>query len=204
MEQRKTENISQFTGRGELRFKRLRALYPGRCDRSQLKERILQGMHPHLRDSMRFLYMKDDVGYEEFLAAVYEAENEGTESRALSVKAKAMTVEKIIDDKERNDLKDLKHQIESLSMIMKSSTVGSMKPKGREGVSFPRKKELFGNSPQKGLQGAPKRRKISLKPGQKPIQCYQCEGWCYGWQECLTLENLNWRELVGAVVSLTP
>ena len=33
-------------------------------------------MHPHLRDSVRFLYM-EEVGYEEFLAAVYEAETEG-------------------------------------------------------------------------------------------------------------------------------
>ena len=78
----------------EQQFKRLRALYPGRYDRSQLKERIFQGMHPHLRDSMRFLYMKDDVSYEEFLAAVYEAENEGMESKVLNVKAKAMMVEK--------------------------------------------------------------------------------------------------------------
>ena len=100
---------------------------------------------------------------------MYEAENEGTESKVLNVKAKAMTVEKIIDEKERNDLKDLNQQIESLSMIMKSATVGSMKIKGREGVSSLRKKELFGNSPQKGLQGSAKRGKISLKPGQKPI-----------------------------------
>ena len=92
-----------------------------------------------------------------------------------------MTVEKIIGDKDRDDLKDLKQQTESLSMIMKSAMVGSMKPKAREGVSSPRKKELFGNSPQKGLQGSPKRGKISLKPGQKPIQCYQCEGWGHGW-----------------------
>ena len=27
--------------------------------------------------------MKDDVGYEEFFAAVYEAENEGTEDKAV-------------------------------------------------------------------------------------------------------------------------
>ena len=54
--------------------------------------------------------------------------------KVLNVKAKAMTVEKIMDDKERKDLKDLKQQIESLSMIMKSATIGSMKPKGREGV----------------------------------------------------------------------
>ena len=66
----------------------------------QLKERIFQGMHPHLRHSMQFLYMKDDVSYKEFLAAVYEAENDGTESKVLNVKVKAMTVEQVIDGKE--------------------------------------------------------------------------------------------------------
>ena len=47
------ESINQFAGRVEQQFKRLRALYLGRYDRSQLKERIFQGMHHHLRDSMR-------------------------------------------------------------------------------------------------------------------------------------------------------
>ena len=55
-----------------------------------------------------------------------------------------------------------------------------MKPKGREGVSSPWKKEFFGNSPQKGLQGSHKKGEVSLKPGQKPIWCYQCEGWGHG------------------------
>ena len=127
-------------------------------------------MHPHLRDSVRFLYMKEEVGYEEFLAAMYKAENEGSENKVLSVKAKSMTVEKIIDDKEQNDLRDLKQQIESLTTIMKSATMGGMKSKGKEGVSSPRKKEMFGNSPQKGLQGLPKKGKISLKPGLKTYQ----------------------------------
>ena len=68
MEQRKMESINQFAGWVEQRFKRLRALYPGRYDHNQLKERVFQGMHPHLRDSMRFLYMKEEVEYEEFLA----------------------------------------------------------------------------------------------------------------------------------------
>ena len=66
---------------------------------------------------------------------MYEAENEGTESKVLNVKAKAMTVEQVIDGKERNKLKDLKQQIESLSTIMKSVTIGSVKLKGKEGVS---------------------------------------------------------------------
>ena len=56
MEERKTESINQFAGRVEQQFKWLPALYPGRYEQSQLKERIFQGMHPHLRDSMWFLY----------------------------------------------------------------------------------------------------------------------------------------------------
>ena len=38
--------------------------------------------------------MKEELGYKEFLATVYKAETEGTEGKILSVKAKAMTVEK--------------------------------------------------------------------------------------------------------------
>ena len=87
---------------------------------------------------------------------------------------------------------------------MKSATMGGVKSKVKEGVSSPRRKEMFGNSPLKGLQGSPKKGKVSLKPGQKPIKCYQCNGWGHGWRECPTPENLNWRELVEAVVSSIP
>ena len=73
--------------------------------------------------------MKEDVGYEKFLAMVYEAETEGSEGTVLNVKAKTMTVEKIIDNKEQNELKDLRQQIESLATIMKSATVERVKPK---------------------------------------------------------------------------
>ena len=143
MEQRKTESINQFAGQVEQRFKRLRALYPGRCDHNQLKERVFQGMHPHLRDSMRFLYMEEEVGYEEFLAMVYEAEIEGTEGKILNVKAKAMTVEKVVEKKEPTDLKDIKQQIESLATIMKSAMMGSVKLMKGEGVSSQRRKRCF-------------------------------------------------------------
>ena len=89
MEQQKTESINQFTGRVEQCFKQLHALYPGWYDCSQLKKWIFQGMDSHLRNSMLFLYMKDCVGYKEFLAAVYEAEMKGSEGKIMSVKAKA-------------------------------------------------------------------------------------------------------------------
>ena len=144
--------------------------------------------------------MKDNVGYEEFLAAVYEAENEGTEGKVVNMKAKAMTVEKVIEEREKSELKDLKQQIELLTTIMKSAMIGTGKMKGREGISSPRKKELLGSSPQKRMQGSSKKGKISLRPDQKPLQCFRYEGWGHGWCECLTLENFNWRELMGAGV----
>ena len=115
-----------------------------------------------------------------------------------------MTVEKVVEKKEPTDLQDIKQQIESLATIMKSATVGGVKLKEGEGVSSPKKREVFWNSPKKTFQGSPRKGKGILKPGQKPIKCYRCEGWGHGWKECPTLENLNWRELVGAVVLLKP
>ena len=121
--------------------------------------------------------MKDDVGYEEFLAAVYEAENEGTEGKVLNMKATAMMLEKVIEEREKSELKDLKQQIESLTTIMKSATIGTVKAKGREGISLPRKKKSYwGVHHRKEFKGPPKKGKISLRPGQKPLQCFRCEG----------------------------
>ena len=57
---------------------------------------------------MRFLYMEEEVGYEQFLAKVYEAETEGMEGKILNVKAKAMMVEKVVEKKEPTDLQDIK------------------------------------------------------------------------------------------------
>ena len=148
--------------------------------------------------------MKEEVGYEEFLATVYEAKTEGTEGKVLNIKAKAMTVEKVVDNNEPTDLQDIKQKIESLATIMKRTTVGNVKLKEGEGVLSPKKKEAFQNSPKKAFQGSPQKGKGISKLGQKPIKCYRCDGWEHGWKECPTPENLNWRELVGAVVSSNP
>ena len=63
---------------------------------------------------------------------------------------------------------------------------------------------MSGSSLWEPFQRSPRKTKGPLKPGQKPIKCYHCDGWGHGWQECLTLENLNWRELVEAVVPSSP
>ena len=87
-----------------------------------------------------------------------------------------------------------------MATIMKSAMVGSVKLKEGEGVSSPKKKEVFQNSPKKVFQGSPWKRKGISRPGQKPIKCYRCDGWGQWWKECPTPENLNCRGLVGAVV----
>ena len=61
------------------------------------------------------------------MAAVYEAKTEGTEGKVLNMKAKAMTVEKVVDKNEPTDLQDIKQQIELLATIMKSTTVEIVK-----------------------------------------------------------------------------
>ena len=63
------ESINQFAGRVEQCFKQPCALYSGQYDCSQLKEQVIQGMHPFLRDCMWFLCIKEDAGYKEFLGA---------------------------------------------------------------------------------------------------------------------------------------
>ena len=112
--------------------------------------------------------MKEDVRYEEFLATVYEAETEGMEGKILNVNVKAMTVEKVVEKKEPTDLQDLKQQIESLATVMKSATMGNVRPKEGDGISSPKKKELFQNSSKKAFQGSPRKGKGAPKSGQKP------------------------------------
>ena len=52
--------------------------------------------------------MKEDVGYKKFLAVVYEAETDGSEDKIVSAKAKALTVERVIESRDQNELKDLR------------------------------------------------------------------------------------------------
>ena len=147
--------------------------------------------------------MKEDVGYEEFLATVYEAETEGTEGKILNVKGKAMTVEKIVEKKEATNLQDIKQQI-VIGYNYEKCYDGKCKTKEGDGISPQRRKKCFKILLKKAFQGSPRKGKGVPKPGQKPIKCYRCDGWGHGWKECPTPENLNWRELVGAVVPSTP
>ena len=64
----------------------------------------------------------------------------GTEGKILSAKPKAMMVDKVIDKDEPTNLKDIKQQIQLLTTIMKSTTVGNVKMEGGEGILSLKKK----------------------------------------------------------------
>ena len=76
-----------------------------------------------------------------------------------------MTVEKVVEKKEPTDLQDIKQKIGSLATIMKSAMVGGVNLKEGEGVSSPKKREVFQDSPKKTFQGSPRKGKGILKPG---------------------------------------
>ena len=113
---------------------------------------------------MQFQYMKEDVGYEEFILAVCEADTEGSEGKIVSAKAKALTVKKVTENRDQNELKDLRQQIESLATIMESATVGNNKPKMNGGVS----KCLENLSWRELVKAAVT--SPSISPGSTPIQ----------------------------------
>ena len=77
--------------------------------------------------------------------------------KVMNVKAKALTVEKIIENKEQNELKDLRPQIESLATIMKSATVGNVKPKVTEGVFSQGRKKCLVILLKKGFKDHPEK-----------------------------------------------
>ena len=110
--------------------------------------------------------MRAVVGYEEFLATVYGAETEETEGKVLNVKAKAMTVEKVVDKNEPTDLQDIKQQIESLAMIMKSTTVENVKLKEGEGVLSLKRSRCFKTLLRKHSKGHLRRAREFLNQGR--------------------------------------
>ena len=91
----KTKNgkVRQFAGRLEQKYKYLKEKFPDKYQTKDLKDRLFHGMHPHIHESMRFLYKKAEVTYEELLSETLEAEKRCCSSKSTSVKSKAAVVE---------------------------------------------------------------------------------------------------------------
>ena len=198
MEQRKNENINQFAGRVEHKFKLLQQEYPGRFDRDELKERVYQGMLPHLRDSMRFMYLQPQTSYEEFIAAVQQAEAESGESKPTSVRAKSVSASE-------TEMGEIRKKLDSITAVIKSlgSKAGNVS-KGSKYRDYKKKKndkmqkqqveeeeeELCDHlqfvKDQLGLTS------VDADEWDKKLQCWNCGGWGHRKRDCPTPENYLW------------
>ena len=84
--------MRQCTGRLEQKYKYLKEKFLDRYQTKDLKDRLFHGMHPHIHESMRFLYKKPEVTYEKLLSEMLEAEKDCC-PKSMSVKSKAAVVE---------------------------------------------------------------------------------------------------------------
>ena len=173
--QDKTEKVRQFAGRLEQKYKYLKEKFPNKYQTKDLKDRLFHGMHPHIHKSMRFLYKKAEVTYEELLSKMLEAEKDCCSSKSTSVKSKAAVVE----SEASPSLQKLTQEISALTMVVKSASrgtaktkmsnsktkVNSLKGNGNKGSN------ANGSSPRKG-KGPAASAAGPFKPSQKPLQCY--------------------------------
>ena len=74
----------------------------------------------HIHESMRFLYKKTEVTYEELLSETLEAEKDCCSSKSTYIKSKAAVVE----SKASPSLQKLTQEISALTMVVKSASMG--------------------------------------------------------------------------------
>ena len=199
--QDKTEKVRQFAGRLEQKYKYLKEKFPNKYQTKDLKDRLFHRMHPHIHKSIRFLYKKAKVTYEELLSKMLEAEKDCCSSKSTSVKSKAAVVE----SEASPSLQKLTQEISALTTVVKSASMGT--PKTKTSNSKTKVNSLKGNgskgsnangnSPRKG-KGPAASAAGPFKPGQKPLQCYKCGGWGHTYKECASQGGINWRGLNGA------
>ena len=199
--QDKNKKVRQFAGRLEQKYKYLKEKFPDKYQTKDLKDRLFHGMHPHICESMRFLYKKAKVTYEELLSEMLEVEKDCCSSKSTSVKSKAA----VVGSKASPSLQKLIQEINALTTVVKSASMGtpntktsnsetkvnSLKGNGNKGIN------ANGNSPRKGKEPAASA-VGPFKPGQKPLQCYKCGGWGHTYKECASQGGINWRDLNGA------
>ena len=200
--QDKTGKVRQFAGRPEQKYKYLKEKFPNKYQTKDLKDRLFHGMHPHIHESMRFLYKKAKVTYEELLSKMLETEKDCCSSKSTSVKSKAAVVE----NEASPSLQKLTQEISALTMVVKSASMGTPKTKASNSKTKvdclkgngSKGSHANGNSPRKG-KGPAASAAGPFKPGQKPLQCYKCGGWGHTYKECASQGGINWRGLNGAM-----
>ena len=181
--QDRNEQVQQFAGRLEFRYKKLVTSYPDRYNSNTLKERLFYGMTQHLRDSMRYLYKQPMTTYEQLLASTKEAEAEWLEHK--TIRSKATTASQA--DPGRKEREELKSRIDKLTAELNKREKERQWKKKRTPTNSPRDSP---NSKGPGVTAAG-----PFREGRRPLQCYNCGGWGHMKRECSTQGNVNWEEL---------
>ena len=154
-----------------------------------------------MRDSLRFLFQKSEIDYNQLLKAASAAEIESERGRAMGLHSKASLLNPSIEEKTREkeeapsspimaSVAAMESKIEQLTTIVKSAQKAETKntpPKGLVSKSTPKKPSGPGISSAGPFQ-----------KGKKPIRCWRCGGWGHTSRECLTQGNVNWKELSGS------
>ena len=202
LQQGKHEKIKEFVGRIEKLYKKLMDQLPDRYpDKALMKDCLFYGMHPYMRDSLRFLFQKSEIDYNQLLKAASAAEIESERGRAMGLHSKASLLNPTIEEKVNENVEApsspilasvaaMESKIEQLTTIVKSAQKTETKstpPKGVISKSTPKKSNGAGMSSAGPFQ-----------KGKKPIRCWRCGGWGHTSHECPTQGNMNWKELSGS------
>ena len=172
LSQERGETIQQFTGRIELKYKKLVELYPGRYTEEMLKERLFCRMTQHLRNSMQYLYKQPTTAYDELLQSAKEAKSEWMDSK---LKVKSTTV----DDPGKREREELKECLEKLTESIKAANLQPQKRDvKKQSPRSPKVETPGGTTPNSPRNRGPAVTSAGPFHGKRrPLQCYQCGGW---------------------------
>ena len=205
------ESILSLTTSLEFAFTCLKEVDPS-IDRSVLKTRFFQSLHPRMRDSLRYSFDKEDSTYESLMdaALIIEGERGGTKTLVNGV---TQAEDKGIPKTETEDR--WKSQIDNINK--KVTSVGEEMIKKLEGMAL-QVQSLKLDSPKKETGATPKQPRRNdygrrtfpkpetttagpFEPGDRNIQCFRCGGWNHMAKYCATQGKVNWRELNRGVLS---
>ena len=200
LQQGRHEKIKEFAGRIEKLYKKLMDQLPDRYpDKALMKDHLFYGMHPYMRDSLRFLFQKPEIDYTQLLKAASAAEIESERGRAMGLHSKASLLNpenELVESKEpptspmMASVAAMELKIEQLATIVKSTQkTKASNAKSRE--QSPKVTPKKSTGPGTSAAGP-------FNKGKKPIHCWRCGSWGHTSCECPTQGNVNWKELNGS------
>ena len=124
----------------------------------------------------------------------------------MGMKVTSLKVKFAVVEEEPTGIQELQKKIDALTTVVKSSTMSGAKPKQSNSGTILQKMKDNGKNGGNGYRGrGPATTSAGpFKPGQKPFQCYRCQGWGHSYKQCPSQRGIDWRTLNGAEVPPSP